>query len=101
MLNALFRSIFGTKHERDVKRMRPIVAEIGALEPALQALSQTASGGRESPASPAKSIASCQRTPTTGNRPPRGSSTGFLRTRSHADSGTSVLEMRLGHRVTS
>ncbi|HEX7787531.1 MAG TPA: preprotein translocase subunit SecA [Methylomirabilota bacterium] len=42
MLNALFRSIFGTKHERDVKRMRPIVAEIGALEPALQALSDEA-----------------------------------------------------------
>jgi preprotein translocase subunit SecA len=42
MLNAIFRSIFGTKHERDVKRMRPIVAEIEALEPGLKALSDDA-----------------------------------------------------------
>jgi len=42
MLNAIFRSIFGTKHERDVKRMRPVVAEIAALEPGLQALSDEA-----------------------------------------------------------
>ena len=42
MLNAIFRSIFGTKHERDVKRMRPVVAEITALEPGLQALSDEA-----------------------------------------------------------
>src|SRR5215470_16459008 len=39
MLTAIFRSIFGTKHERDVKRMRPVVDEINALEPAMQALS--------------------------------------------------------------
>src|SRR5262249_6912555 len=39
MLSAIFRSIFGTKHERDVKRMRPVVDEINALEPAMQALS--------------------------------------------------------------
>src|SRR5258705_12694657 len=42
MLNAIFRSIFGTKHERDVKRIRPVVAEIAALEPGLQALSDEA-----------------------------------------------------------
>jgi len=42
MLNAIFRSIFGTKHERDVKRMRPVVAQIAALEPDLQALSDEA-----------------------------------------------------------
>ena len=42
MINAIFRSIFGTKHERDVKRMRPVVAEIAALEPGLQALSDEA-----------------------------------------------------------
>src|SRR5215510_12647073 len=36
MLTAIFRSVFGTKHERDVKRMRPVVAEINALEPAMQ-----------------------------------------------------------------
>ena len=42
MLNLIFRSIFGTKHERDVKRMRPVVEAIGALEPGLQALSDDA-----------------------------------------------------------
>ncbi len=42
MFNAIFRAIFGTKHERDVKRMRPVVAEIAALEPGLQALSDEA-----------------------------------------------------------
>jgi preprotein translocase subunit SecA len=42
MLNAIFRSIFGTKHERDVKRMRPVVEAMGTLEPGLQALSDEA-----------------------------------------------------------
>ena len=31
--------IFGTKHEREIKRMRPMVAAIGELEPQMQALS--------------------------------------------------------------
>jgi preprotein translocase subunit SecA len=48
MLNAIFRSIFGTKHERDVKRMGPVVAEIAALEPGLQALSDEALRARTS-----------------------------------------------------
>src|SRR3990172_8904019 len=39
MLAAIFRSLFGTKHERDVNRMRPAVEEINALEPAMQGLS--------------------------------------------------------------
>ncbi|HEV8437887.1 MAG TPA: preprotein translocase subunit SecA [Methylomirabilota bacterium] len=39
MFALIFRTIFGTKHERDVKRMRPAVAAINALEPAVQALS--------------------------------------------------------------
>jgi preprotein translocase subunit SecA len=39
MLSVVFRSIFGTKHERDVKRMRPVVEQINAIEPAMQALS--------------------------------------------------------------
>ena len=42
MINAIFRSIFGTKHERDVKRMRPVAAAIETLEPGLQALSDEA-----------------------------------------------------------
>jgi preprotein translocase subunit SecA len=42
MLNALLRTIFGTKHERDVKRMMPTVAAVNALEPALKALDDAA-----------------------------------------------------------
>ena len=42
MLSMIFRAVFGTKHERDVKRMRPVVETIGALEPGLQALSDEA-----------------------------------------------------------
>jgi preprotein translocase subunit SecA len=42
MFSAIFRAVFGTKHERDVKRMRPVVAAIAALEPGLQALSDEA-----------------------------------------------------------
>jgi preprotein translocase subunit SecA len=38
MLEALLRTIFGTKHERDVKRMLPVVQAINALEPEIQAL---------------------------------------------------------------
>ena len=34
MLSMIFRAVFGTKHERDVKRMRPVVdiGGVGALE---------------------------------------------------------------------
>ncbi|HET7341301.1 MAG TPA: preprotein translocase subunit SecA, partial [Methylomirabilota bacterium] len=35
MISTLLRTILGTKHERDVKRMMPIVAQINALEPEL------------------------------------------------------------------
>lgn len=42
MIDAILKKIFGTKHERDVKRMMPRVAEINALEPALQALDDAA-----------------------------------------------------------
>ena len=42
MLNVLLRAVFGTKHERDVKRMMPIVHSINAFEGALSALTDTA-----------------------------------------------------------
>jgi preprotein translocase subunit SecA len=42
MLNSLLRLVFGTKHERDVKRMLPVVADINALEPGLKALEDVA-----------------------------------------------------------
>ena len=38
MIDAVLKKIFGTKHERDVKRAMPVVAQINAFEPALQAL---------------------------------------------------------------
>ncbi|HEY8379566.1 MAG TPA: preprotein translocase subunit SecA [Nannocystis sp.] len=38
MFNSLFKKIFGTKHERQMKKMQPLVAAIGALEPKMQAL---------------------------------------------------------------
>ena len=39
MLDNLLAKIFGTKHEREVKAMRPIVAAINDLEPQMQGLS--------------------------------------------------------------
>ncbi len=39
MINKLLGRVFGTKNEREVKRMRPRVAAIGALEPEMQKLS--------------------------------------------------------------
>jgi preprotein translocase subunit SecA len=42
MIDAILKKIFGTKHERDVKRMMPVVAEINALESAMQAFDDAA-----------------------------------------------------------
>ena len=39
MLDLLLKKIFGTKHERDVKRMQPAVVSINAFEESLQGLS--------------------------------------------------------------
>src|SRR6266542_2923613 len=41
MLNVLVRAVFGTKHERDAKRMRPAVESINALGPELERLSDS------------------------------------------------------------
>ncbi|RYZ85943.1 MAG: preprotein translocase subunit SecA, partial [Moraxellaceae bacterium] len=38
MLNKLLKSIFGSKNERELKRMGKTVVRINALEPAIQAL---------------------------------------------------------------
>src|SRR5687767_1316398 len=46
MIDAVLKKIFGTKHERDVKRAMPVVAQINALEPALQALDEGALRGK-------------------------------------------------------
>ena len=39
MINSLVAKVFGTKNEREVKRLLPQVAAINALEPAIQKLS--------------------------------------------------------------
>ena len=39
MIDKVLTMIFGSKHERDVKAMRPLVAQINALEPQVSALS--------------------------------------------------------------
>ena len=39
MLNRALTKVFGSKHERDIKRLEPWVAEINSLEPEIQALS--------------------------------------------------------------
>src|SRR5260221_3174573 len=46
MINKVLAAIFGTQHERDVKRMLPIVAEINALEPGVSALSDEEPRGK-------------------------------------------------------
>ncbi|HEU5322269.1 MAG TPA: preprotein translocase subunit SecA, partial [Methylomirabilota bacterium] len=42
MIHAVLRAVFGTKHERDVKRLMPAVAAINALEADLQRLDDDA-----------------------------------------------------------
>ena len=39
MINWTLKRVFGTKHDREIKRMRPIVAAINDLEPAMKDLS--------------------------------------------------------------
>src|SRR5712671_5794110 len=39
MLQTLLAKVVGTQNERDLKRLRPFVSQIGALEPQMQALS--------------------------------------------------------------
>jgi preprotein translocase subunit SecA len=39
MLDEFLAKIFGTKHGREIKRLRPMIAAIGDLEPAMQKLS--------------------------------------------------------------
>src|SRR4029453_14486373 len=38
MLDTLLAKVVGTQNERELKRLRPLVAEIGALEPSIQTL---------------------------------------------------------------
>src|SRR5690625_889704 len=40
MLKRLFTGIFGTRHDREVKRLQPLVAEINEIAERLQSLSE-------------------------------------------------------------
>ncbi|MEK6694896.1 MAG: preprotein translocase subunit SecA [Nitrospirota bacterium] len=46
MINILLNKIFGSKNEREIKRMRPVGAAIGAKEPALARLSDKDLGAK-------------------------------------------------------
>src|SRR5918996_3339648 len=46
MIDLILKKIFGTKHERDVKRVLPRVAAINAFEPELQRLDDAALGAK-------------------------------------------------------
>jgi len=39
MIGQLLAKVIGTQNEREIKRLKPLVAEIGALEPTIKALS--------------------------------------------------------------
>jgi preprotein translocase subunit SecA len=39
MVNKILQKIFGTKHDREMKALRPLIAQINSFEPAIQALS--------------------------------------------------------------
>ena len=39
MINAILKAIFGTKSQRDLKKMRPLVRKINEIEVELQKLS--------------------------------------------------------------
>ena len=42
MINTILTKIFGSQHQRDVKKMLPTVAAINEMEPQIQALSDEA-----------------------------------------------------------
>ena len=42
MIDRFLAKVFGTQHERDIKKLAPRVERINALEPAMQALSDEA-----------------------------------------------------------
>ncbi len=47
MINTLVAKVFGTKNEREIKRLMPRVEAINALEPAMQKLSDDATARQD------------------------------------------------------
>ena len=54
MLDTLLAKVFGTQNERELKRLRPIVEAINALEPSIQALSDAAAARQDRRVPPAR-----------------------------------------------
>ncbi|MGE3520453.1 MAG: hypothetical protein AB7J63_16030, partial [Vicinamibacterales bacterium] len=46
MLQTLLAKVIGTQNERDLKKLRPVVAQINAFEPSIQGLSDEALRGK-------------------------------------------------------
>lgn len=46
MISTLLAKVFGTKHERDMKKLRPLVDQINSFEPTLQTLSDAQLTGK-------------------------------------------------------
>src|SRR5438094_1851404 len=46
MINVLLKKIFGSKNEREIKRMRPLIGQVGALEPAVSRLTDQQLGSK-------------------------------------------------------
>jgi preprotein translocase subunit SecA len=46
MINTILTKVFGTQHEREIRRLEPMVTAINALEPEVQGLSDTELAGR-------------------------------------------------------
>jgi len=46
MINILLKQIFGSKNDREIKRMRPVVGQVGALEPAVSRLTDQQLGAK-------------------------------------------------------
>src|SRR5947208_6205204 len=46
MINGLLKQVFGSKDDREIKRMRPVVGQVGALEPAVSRLTDQQLGAK-------------------------------------------------------
>ena len=63
MINTLVAKVFGTKNEREIKRLMPLVEAINALEPAMKKLRDDAAPRQDRRISPADSgaLGNCRR----------------------------------------
>src|SRR5690606_40236041 len=46
MINTLLAKVIGTQNDRELKRLRPVVAQVNELEPSIRALSDAELRGR-------------------------------------------------------